>query len=154
MTEQTRSMPTFVKYIMRFQAFMLRRNMMGKMGDAVMVITVRGRKSGKAYSTPIGYLNDGSDVIALTRKSGGGSNWYKNVLANPEVTLNIKGQDIRARGTPITDANELTHLLELYKKSLPPQMFARMFDNLTQQSPEAELQNAFGNRVFVRFKRM
>lgn len=69
MTESTPStprIPRFAKAAMAFQAFLLRRNWMGPMSDEIMVITTTGRKSGRSYTTPIGYLRDGASVIALT----------------------------------------------------------------------------------------
>jgi hypothetical protein len=34
-------------------------------------------KTGRPYSTPIGFLHDSETIIALSR----GSNWYKNAVA-------------------------------------------------------------------------
>ncbi len=141
-------MPAIAKVMMRFQAFMLRRNMMGAMSDFVMVITVKGRKTGKAYSTPIAYLRDGEDLIALTDKNP--SNWYRNTLAQPQVMLNVKGQDVAARGTPITDPAEIETLFQKYL-AMPPDSFSRMFRGVTPNAPQTELQKARDGRKYMRF---
>ena len=47
------------------QTFLLRHNWIGGMSNFIMVITTSGRKSGKQYSTPIGYIYDGDDLISL-----------------------------------------------------------------------------------------
>ena len=49
----------------------------------VMLLTTRGRKSGKLRSTPIGYFRIGG-AIYLFSAWGKASNWYKNMLASPQ----------------------------------------------------------------------
>lgn len=144
------TMSPLAKFAMGFQAFMLRRNWMGAMGDFVMVINVTGRKSGKKYATPIGYVRDGSSLIALTRR-GAESQWYKNALTQ-EVLLEVKGVSLRARMTPINDEAERGRIIELYKQKLKPDIFKRTFGGLTQESSAAELQAMFATRQFVRFE--
>ena len=139
----------FAKAMMRFQAFMLRRNWMGAMGDFIMVITVRGRKSGRSYSTPIAYLRDGADIIALNPR--GTSNWFRNILVNPDVELNVRGETLRARAEHITDQAEIERLFELYKQD--GRAFERLFDLPLNSSPE-KLAEARDLRQFVRFRRV
>ena len=50
----------------------------------VMLLTTRGRKSGKLRSTPIGYFRIGG-VIHLFSAWGKGTSWYKNMTANPNA---------------------------------------------------------------------
>lgn len=52
----------------------------------IMVIKHRGRKSGKEYLTPVNYaLVDGE--IYCTAGFGSISDWYRNMMANPNVEL-------------------------------------------------------------------
>ncbi|NWF68837.1 MAG: nitroreductase family deazaflavin-dependent oxidoreductase [Chloroflexi bacterium] len=143
-----RNISGFAKAMMGFQAFMLRRNWMGGMSNFVMVITTTGRKSGKQFSTPIGYIRDGETLISLN--PGGVSNWYKNLLAHPEVTLNIKGQDYRACAERISDQAEKERLFEIYKRD-HAQVFPRLF-GVPLSAPAAELAQALASREMVRFK--
>ena len=54
------------------------------------VLAYRGRKSGKAYRTPLNAFRHGDDwVIALTY--GSDVQWVKNVLAGGEATLEKRG---------------------------------------------------------------
>ncbi len=48
----------------------------------VMLLTTRGRKSGKLRTTPIGYYRIGG-AIHLFSAWGKEASWYKNMLANP-----------------------------------------------------------------------
>lgn len=138
--------PTFAKAMMRFQAFLLRRNWLGSMGDFVMVITVQGRKTGKGYATPIGYLRDGEAILAVN--PGGSSNWFRNLLVHPQVTLEIRGEKLPARAEHITNPSERVRIFELYRQS------GRGFERLFGVNPDASedrLATARDSREFVRF---
>jgi deazaflavin-dependent oxidoreductase (nitroreductase family) len=140
--------PAFAKAMMRFQAFLLRHNWMGSLGNEIMVINVTGRKSGKKYATPIGYLPDGETIIALTNQQNP-SNWYRNAIKTSEVTLEIKGKAVRAKAEPITDPAERQRIFALYRRERAAN-FNRLF-GLPAESSEVELQKALETRRFVRF---
>ena len=57
------------------------------------IIGYRGRKSGKAYRTPMNVFRHGGDwVFALTY--GSDVQWVKNVLAAGEATLEVRSRKI------------------------------------------------------------
>jgi deazaflavin-dependent oxidoreductase (nitroreductase family) len=137
------------KFAMRGMAFLLRHNLMGKMGNEMMVITVKGRKTGKEYSTPIGFLRlDDKTLVALTNASGE-SNWYRNILKNPDVQLTVQGKKYAARAEPINDEAERQRIFTLYKQERVGS-WKYLFDKPLDSS-EAELQSALAKRAFVRF---
>lgn len=147
MTTQTRPprVTGFAKAMLGFQAFMLRRNWMGALGDEVMVITVAGRTSGRRYSTPIGYLRDGDTIVALSQ----GSQWVRNAVAAPEVLLEIKGQKVRAKAVRLTDPAERERMFGVYQQQRRAN-FMRYFGVSPDSTPEA-LAAALATREFVRF---
>jgi len=49
-------------------AAVLRSPLHGVMSDSVMLLTYRGRKSGKVLTTPISYVRDGGDILAVTSR--------------------------------------------------------------------------------------
>jgi deazaflavin-dependent oxidoreductase (nitroreductase family) len=51
-----------------------------------MVITHRGRKSGKQYRTPVNYADVHGEIYCAAG-FGRNSDWYRNVLTNPHVEL-------------------------------------------------------------------
>lgn len=137
----------FAKAAMSLQVFLMRRNWMPGMSEQVMIITTTGRKSGKPFSTPIGFLRDGNSYLALN--NGGRSNWYKNVQQNPEVTLEIKGQIIRARGEPVTDKIEKHKIFKMYLQERASN-FERYF-GVPANAPKEALNEARDSREFMRF---
>lgn len=58
------------------------------------IVTHVGRKSGRAYRTPVNaFRTDGEYIIALTY--GRGSDWVKNVMAAGSCELQTRGRWVR-----------------------------------------------------------
>jgi deazaflavin-dependent oxidoreductase (nitroreductase family) len=80
------------KYFNRFMLLMWRLGMgpLLNMGPAMagryMVVTHTGRKSGMKRRTPINYAVV-DDEVYCTAAFGGGSDWYRNIIANPQVEV-------------------------------------------------------------------
>jgi len=76
----------------------------------IMVIKHRGRKSGKEYLTPVNYaLVDGE--IYCTAGFGSISDWYRNMLANPNIELWLPEGKRKARAEDISDSSNRLFLL-------------------------------------------
>lgn len=76
----------------------------------IMVIKHRGRKSGREYLTPVNYaVVDGE--IYCTAGFGSTSDWYRNMLANPEVELWLPEGKRQARAEDISDSPERLSLM-------------------------------------------
>lgn len=138
-----------MKAVQGVMKFLLKRNLMGPAGKVLMVIITTGRKTGKHFSTPIGYVRDGSTILTFTM--GATSNWFKNVLKNPEATLIIKGKPVSARGMPVDMSNdrEVLRVLEVYKRERP-QDIKRFFGVSPEGTPE-QLLKARERVSFLRF---
>ena len=54
----------------------------------VMVLTTRGRKTGQARRTPLWYDRQG-DVLYCLSGWGASSDWLRNVIAHPEVSVQV-----------------------------------------------------------------
>jgi deazaflavin-dependent oxidoreductase (nitroreductase family) len=151
MTEQITSVkvPAFAKFAMQAQVFLLRRGWMGKMGESVLVITTTGRKSGRPFSTPIGFVRDGQHYVALTRGGGERSNWYLNLRANPKATLEIQGHRIPVRVEFIEVEAERQHAIRLYKEQRAE--ILGMASGAGRNATPQQIEEAFLTRLFVRF---
>src|SRR5579862_7365290 len=67
-------------------------------GGTTTLLTTTGRKSGKQYTTPLIYTFDGDDPVVVASQGGSPDNpdWYKNLVANPHVDVQIKGEKFHA----------------------------------------------------------
>lgn len=65
----------------------------------VLLLTTKGRKSGKPVTTPLIYQRFGDDYLVVASKGGAPDHplWYKNLLAEPEVEVQVKADRFRAR---------------------------------------------------------
>jgi len=143
-------MPALTKVAMQFQVFMLRRQWMGQMGDFVMVITTTGRKSGKTFSTPIGYVREGENYVALTNGGAVQSHWYQNVRAHPRATLEVQGQHLTVRAEFLDDPASRAQARMLFQQQRAAHF--KSFFGVTIDAPAEEIERAVASRVFVRFQ--
>jgi deazaflavin-dependent oxidoreductase (nitroreductase family) len=60
-------------------------------GAPVCLLTVRGRKTGEPRTVALLYLADGDDVIVVASLGGMSKHpiWYRNLEADPDVTLQV-----------------------------------------------------------------
>ncbi len=58
-------------------------------GAPVLLLTTRGRKSGKARTTPLLYLQDGERLVVVASKGGAPKHpaWFLNLRSSPDVTV-------------------------------------------------------------------
>lgn len=95
---QQRQPPKFMNKVL---AFLMRTPLHSIMSQHIMLITFRGRKSGKLFTTPIGYLRQGESVSCFTDHK-----WWRNLVEQPEVTLLIRGKRYQGKAEVIHDDKE------------------------------------------------
>jgi deazaflavin-dependent oxidoreductase (nitroreductase family) len=68
-------------------------------GAPLVLITTTGAKSGQRRTTPIVYTTDGDRLVIIASKGGAPTSpdWYHNLVANPDVTVEIPGETFEAR---------------------------------------------------------
>ena len=59
----------------------------------ICLLEHRGRRTGKVRTTPLVYLRDGERVVVVASQAGRASHplWYRNIEADPEVVVQIRG---------------------------------------------------------------
>lgn len=95
-------------------ASMLRGPLHGLLDNDVMLVTMKGRKSGNPIITPVNYVREGDTLwVTSTRER----TWWRNLRAGAPATLLLKGKEVSARGETIEDdvqvTNSFTHYLQL-----------------------------------------
>jgi len=74
-------------------------------GASCLVLRTRGRKTGQVRKFPLIYGRDGGDYVLIASKGGAPTNpgWYENLVAHPDVEVQVWGDviPVTARtGTP------------------------------------------------------
>lgn len=67
-------------------------------GSTVLLLTTYGRNTGNPTTTPLIYDLDGDDPVIVASKGGAPEHpgWYRNILKNPHVDVQIKGEKFHA----------------------------------------------------------
>jgi deazaflavin-dependent oxidoreductase (nitroreductase family) len=87
-------------------------------GRLFMVIATWGRKSGLPRYAMIDQIEiDG--VLHAWSGHGPHADWYRNLTANPLVTLQTATETLPLRARRVTDADELTYLLTRFRLTHP-----------------------------------
>ncbi|MBX3025003.1 nitroreductase family deazaflavin-dependent oxidoreductase [bacterium] len=61
-------------------------------GTSVLILHARGRKTGAVRKVPLIYGRDGADYVIVASKGGAPEHpgWYKNLVANPDVDIQVR----------------------------------------------------------------
>src|SRR5579863_7862633 len=73
-------------------------------GAPLLLITTTGAKSGKQYTAPLMYLPDGDKMFIFASKGGAPTNpdWYHNLVAHPQATVEVGTETINVKATEVT----------------------------------------------------
>jgi deazaflavin-dependent oxidoreductase (nitroreductase family) len=90
-------------------------------GHDALLLTTRGRRSGKLRRTALWYLRDGDRYLLVGSTSGsrGDPAWVHNVGANPAVVVQVRG-DTFAALAHIATTEEHSALWERVVTEIPP----------------------------------
>jgi deazaflavin-dependent oxidoreductase (nitroreductase family) len=89
-------------------------------GWPLVLITHRGAKSGKEYTTPLVYTRDGDHVVVIASKGGAPDDpqWFRNLRANPDVTVEIGADTYPARAR-LAEGDERDRLYDAQATLMP-----------------------------------
>lgn len=89
-------------------------------GAPMLLLTSTGAKSGRAHTTPLVYLQDGDRIAVFASMGGAPKNpaWYHNVVANPDVTVEVGTEKYQARAV-VTSGAERDQLFRKQATLLP-----------------------------------
>lgn len=94
-------------------------------GDLVLALTTRGRKTGRPHVTPLQYERV-NDLIYVAAARGQQADWFRNIMACPEVEIEIEGDRFLAQAEPITDPAQIADFLELRLERHPKMIRAML----------------------------
>jgi len=108
-------------------------------GRDLLLLTTTGAKSGQKRTNPVAYTRDGERYLIIASKGGAPTNpdWYYNLLANPNVTIEVGGETLQARAI-VPPEPERTRLYDQMAAILPG--FAEYQRNTTRKIPLIILQ--------------
>lgn len=88
-----------LKLLNGFMSLLLRSPLHPLVGSKrVMVVSFKGKKSGKEYRTPVSYTRDGDRVTFFSR-----AEWVNNLAPHARISMRIRGQEYSGDATPCDD---------------------------------------------------
>src|SRR3989337_2527199 len=77
-------------------------------GASMLLLHTTGRKTGRPRVNPLVYLPDGAREVVFATKGGSAPHpdWYHNLMANPDVEIEVGTETIPVLATEIQNAAE------------------------------------------------
>ena len=133
-----------------FVKFMLRSPLHGVMSSNTILITYRGRKSGRQFTLPIGYLRQGDALTAVSSRS---RVWWRNLRGGAPVTLLLQGVQHKATGEVVEDHAAVVEGMAAYIAQAP--QLVRYFKIALKDDgtpDEQDLAHEAAQRVLIRIR--
>ncbi|MGA9875725.1 MAG: nitroreductase family deazaflavin-dependent oxidoreductase [Solirubrobacteraceae bacterium] len=89
-------------------------------GTTILLLNTEGRRSGALRTTPLIHRTDGDRWVVVASKGGAPENpsWFENLLANPDVTIQVKGEELPAHAAT-AEGEERSRLWSLMTEVWP-----------------------------------
>ena len=143
---EARRTPPFINMTMKL---ILSSPLHGIVSKNILLISFKGRKSGKTYSTPVDYAQDGDTVYILSR-----ADWWKNLRGGAPVTLRMRGKEYHGLADAVSeDKQAIADGMAAFLRQAPieARFYGVKFDE--HGNPRAEdVQKASEKLVLVRVR--
>ena len=110
-TTRDRRLTAVQRHFARAHTTLLRRSR-GRFGSRfrggdVVLLTHRGRTSGRTFTTPLLHVRDGDDLVVAASNGGVDAEpqWWLNLQADPHGEVEVRGRRWRVRATEVDDAD-------------------------------------------------
>jgi deazaflavin-dependent oxidoreductase (nitroreductase family) len=89
-------------------------------GKTLLLLHTKGAKSQQERINPLAYVRDGERFVVIASKGGAPTNpdWYYNVLATPEVTVEVGTETFRVHAR-VAEERERTRLYNKMVEMMP-----------------------------------
>ena len=108
-------------------------------GRPVLIMTNIGARSGQPRETPLAYTRDGETYVVIASKGGAPTHpaWFHNLVANPEVKVEVLGEEFKARAR-VAEGEEHERLYAAQAAQMPT--FAEYQRNTERKIPAIVLE--------------
>ena len=99
-----------------FMSWVLRSPLHGMLSSGMMLITVIGSKTGKKYTTPVGYYSEDGYLWVITSRD---RTWWRNLRGGAEVELLLNRKSVNAFAELELDEQVVIMKLYEYLRHMP-----------------------------------
>jgi hypothetical protein len=117
-----------------------------KLGNALLLVSFVGRKTGRRYSVPVGYRHLNGKPTFFTD-----SRWGRNLLGGADITVVLGGRERAARAQPIADPDQVAELTLTLLREVGRDNANRLGlkVNVDREPTLEEIKQAIPRRIFV-----
>ncbi|MGI8492122.1 MAG: nitroreductase family deazaflavin-dependent oxidoreductase [Acidimicrobiales bacterium] len=110
-------------------------------GAPLLLLHTKGAKTGQERVNPVMYQPYGEAMAVFASKAGAPTNpdWYHNLIANPEATVEVGPETVKVRAR-VADGEEREKIWSRQKRDYPG--FAEYEEKTTRQIPVVVLERA------------
>jgi deazaflavin-dependent oxidoreductase (nitroreductase family) len=108
-------------------------------GAPVLLLTTTGAKSGQQHTCPLVYLSEGGKIYIFAGNRGAPTNpaWYYNLVAHPDVTVEVGPEKFEARAIVLA-SEESERLGKIQVQKIPE--IASLMEKMTRKVPAVLLE--------------
>jgi len=132
-----------------FISWVLRSPFHRMISNGMMLITVTGRKTGKLYTTPVGYYQAGRYLWVITSRD---RSWWRNLQGGARVKLLLKRKPVTGIAETELDGSAVESRMFEYIQRVP-QAAKPLGIRVEDETPNAEdIARAAKDRLFVKIQ--
>ena len=89
-------------------------------GTPILLLTHRGARSGTAYTSPLASTSAGADYVVIGSMGAAPADpqWYRNLVAHPDVTIEVGADTIAVRAR-VAEGDERERLFRAQADEIP-----------------------------------
>jgi len=89
-------------------------------------ISVIGRRSGRTIKLPVWFVL-AEDALWLLPVYGSQTQWYRNLLMNPAITIKTGGERLTLRSRTLKGAQAVRKVIRWFREKYTPEIIARLY---------------------------
>jgi deazaflavin-dependent oxidoreductase (nitroreductase family) len=107
--------------------------------ESTVELVTTGRKTGKQHVRPIWFVVDHGEILVQAGKDGK-TDWYLNLLKDPDAVVHVGEVRLRVRAVPVLDAKRLEDVHQLFLRKYMTARLLSWFGSSIGRGKPVELQ--------------
>lgn len=132
-----------------FMSWILRSPFHGMLSNGMMLITVRGRKTGRKYTTPVGFYEKDGNLWVLTNRE---RTWWRNLKGGAPIELLLKREPVNGFAEPELDDKTIRERLVEYVEHIPASANPMGIHVVDKKPNAADIARVSKDRLFVKIR--
>jgi deazaflavin-dependent oxidoreductase (nitroreductase family) len=107
----------FFKWLFKIPILYYKLGLGWMLGKRFLLLTTRGRKTGKPHHTPLEFVSNPQDESCRVSPGwGGNTDWYKNLRHDPHVTVQVGRRKFAAIAEPAQDEESAKFMQDVSRR--------------------------------------